>query len=107
MYLVKLTPYFIERRKYVFGVNNLFFVSLATVNLTLLGYLFSSIGFDGYNNNDYDDDDDDDDDDGNIVEVLVLKRYCNRKKWFLRNNERGFESKENCFEREFKLYMHR
>ena len=72
--------------------------------MTLLGYLFSSIGFDGYNNND----NDDDDDDGNIVEALVLlKRYCNRKKWFLRNNGRGFESKENCVEGEFKLYMHR
>ena len=105
MYLVKLTPYFIERRKYVFGVNYLFFVSFATLILTLLGYLFSSIGFDGYNNND--DDDGDDDDGGNIVEVLVLKRYCNRKKWFLRNNGRSFESKENCFEGEFKLYMHR
>ena len=86
--------------------------------MTLLGHLFSSNCFDGYNNNDDDDDDDDDDedddddgdndgDDGNIVEALVLKRYCNRKKWFLRNNGRGFESKENCLEGEFKLYVHR
>ena len=92
MYLVKLSSYFTERRKYVFGVNYLFFVPFATVILTLLGYLFSLIIFDGSNNNDdddddddddYDDDDADDDDDGNIVEALFLKRYCNRKKWSL------------------------
>ena len=42
-------------------------VPFATVILTLLGYLFSLISFNGSNNND-----NDDDDDGNIVEALEL-----------------------------------
>ena len=42
-----------------------------------------------------------------LVEVLVFKCYWYRKKWFLRNNERGFEGRENCFEADFKLFMHR
>ena len=42
-----------------------------------------------------------------LVEALVFKRYWYRKKWFLRNNERGFEGRENCFEADFELFMHR
>ena len=32
-----------------------------------------------------------------LVEALVLKRYWYRKKWFLRNNGRGFERERNLF----------
>ena len=42
-----------------------------------------------------------------LVEALGSKRYWYRKKYFLRINERGFESRENCFEADFKLFMHR
>ena len=36
-----------------------------------------------------------------LVEALVLKRYWYPKKWVMRNNGRGLESKENCFEGDF------
>ena len=41
------------------------------------------------------------------VEAIVLKRHWYRKKWLLRHNGRGFESKENSFEGDFKFLMHR
>ena len=43
----------------------------------------------------------------NLVEALVFKRYWYRKKWFLQNNGRGFESRENSSEGDLKLFMHR